>query len=671
MNGHSEAQILIVDAGAQYGKVINRRVEEMGIRSVFLPMDTSLEGLRQYTGLKGVIISGGPGIGAGDAATKLRDSVFALDLPVLGICYGAQIIGALYGAEISSSVVREDGQFNISIDATSPLFDGMRSEQTVLITHGYGITTKTDQLKVIAKSDSFVQGVQHATLPIYGLQFHPEVDLTPHGRVMMKNFCHNICGISLSGVMKNRQAQCIEEIQSVVKDRKVLALLSGGVDSTVLAALLTKALGPERVLAIHIDNGLMRKNESKLVIKSLADIGLNVKFINASYRFLNGRTWLKVAGCRNPQLSECLNHVTDPEHKRRIIGDTFMHITTDILAELEKEQYILSQGTLAPDLIESGSKLSSSFAATIKTHHNDSPLAREFRNAGKIVEPLKTFHKDEVRALGTELGLPDAIVNRHPFPGPGLSPRILCQLDPWMCDDFSELTNKLNLICSYHSLKTLQTQMLNTLEGQLSDAHRTFLCSLADHPKIYPVLLPIRSVGVQGDERTYSYAAGFTQEKGTKVPWQILIQLTRIVTMLCNKINRCCYVFGDKIEYQMRDITPTLLTPGNVDKLREADDAAMGVLSKTNSMSCISQMPVVLIPIHFDRENRHDPSIKHSVVLRPFVTNDFMTGVAGIPGQHIPESVVEDMASAVSAVMGVSRVLYDLTSKPPGTTEWE
>lgn len=312
-------------------------------------------------------------------------------------------------------------------------------------------------------------------------------------------------------------------------------------------------------------------------------------------------------------------------------------------------------------------------ADTIKTHHNDSPLAREFRNAGKIIEPLRTFYKDEVRELGRELNLPAELVNRHPFPGPGLGPRIICQLDlyPWYLENYNDFNNRLNLICSYHRLRTTQSQMLNSLEAQLSDSKREFLVSLKDHPKIYPVLLPVRTVGVQGDGRTYSYAAAFSCETGAQVKWDVLSHLTKIVTMLCPNVNRCCFVFGDKIEGPVRDITPTLLNPGAISRLREADGAAMDMLRQHDALKLINQMPVVLLPLHFDRASRHDPSTKHSIVLRPFVTQDFMTGSAAIPGQHIPEPVVNDIVAAVSGVLGISRVLYDLTDKPPGTTEWE
>lgn len=674
MNNVSDAQILIIDAGAQYGKVINRKIEELGVKTVFLPLNSTFETLSQYSeSLKGVIISGGPGVGTAESADQLKETVFKLDVPILGICFGNQIIASAFGSTVESTQAREDGQFRISVDISSPLFSGMKEEQEVLVTHGYGITKLGPDLRIIATSDGHIQGVQHNTKEIYGVQFHPEVDLTIHGREIMRNFCYKICGIAISDVMKNRQALCLEDIRSSVQDRTVLALLSGGVDSTVLAALLTKALGAGRVLAIHIDNGLMRKNESTLVVKALKALGLDVKRVDCAYRFLNGKTWVHLEGCKNAQLSECLNTVVDPEQKRRIIGDVFMQIMSELLNDLDKDKFVLAQGTLAPDLIESGSKLSSSMADTIKTHHNDSPLAREFRNAGKIIEPLRTFYKDEVRELGRELSLPAELVNRHPFPGPGLGPRIICQLDlyPWYLENYNDFNNRLNLICSYHRLRTTQSQMLNSLEAQLTDAKREFLISLKDHPRIYPVLLPVRTVGVQGDGRTYSYAAAFSCETGAQVKWDVLSHLTKLVTMLCPNVNRCCFVFGDKIEGPVRDITPTLLNPGAISRLREADSAAMDTLRQHDALKLVSQMPVVLLPLHFDRASRHDPSTKHSIVLRPFVTSDFMTGSAAIPGKHIPEPVVNDIVAAVSGVLGISRVMYDLTDKPPGTTEWE
>lgn len=675
MNNVSEVQILIVDAGAQYGKVINRRIEELGISTVFLPLNTDKETLAKYaTTLRGVIISGGPGVGSVEAAKQLEDTIFKLDLPILGICFGHQIIASAFGSTVGTTNVREDGVIGIRVETSCPLFSGLREEQDVLVTHGYGITELGPDLKIVAEAEDVIQGIQHNSKPIFGVQFHPEVDLTTKGRIIMRNFCYKVCGIALKDVMVNRQTLCLEEIRTTVGDKTVLALLSGGVDSTVLAALLTKALGPGRVLAVHVDTGLMRKNESTLVVKALKNLGLDVKRLNCEYRFLNGKTWIHLEGNKNTNLSECLNKVVDPEHKRRIIGDVYIHIMKDLISNMESaDKVILAQGTLAPDLIESGSHLSSTMADTIKTHHNDSPLAREFRNEGRLIEPLRTFYKDEVRELGRELNLPAELVNRHPFPGPGLGPRILCQLDlfSWYLENYNDFNNKLNLICSYHRLRTTQSQMLNSLETQLSDSKREFLISLKDHPKIYPVLLPVRTVGVQGDGRSYSFAAGFSTDKDAKINWPVLFQLTKLVTMLCPNVNRCCYIFGGMVEAPVRDITPTLLQPGAVAKLREADAVVMETLRLHDAVKCVSQMPVVLLPLHFDRPTRHDPSTKHSVVLRPFVTQDFMTGQAAIPGLHLSEQCVNDIVSAVSGVIGISRVMYDLTDKPPGTTEWE
>ena len=372
--------------------------------------------------------------------------------------------------------------------------------------------------------------------------------------------------------------------------------------------------------------------------------------------------------------TDLLCFVTDPEEKRRIIGDTFMVVAEKVIAELNlnKEEVMLGQGTLRPDLIESASNMASEggMADVIKTHHNDTDLVRELREAGSVIEPLTDFHKDEVRALGRQVGLPDNLVERHPFPGPGLAIRILCASEPYIEKDFAETQVLCRLVVNFSDMLEKDHALLNRISEITSEEERRRLCEVSSKQKFKATLLPIRTVGVQGDGRTYSYAVGISSEADPN--FEDLLYFARLIPRVCHSINRICYVFGGIVEHQITDVTPTFLTPNVIATIREADAVANKVFNAAGCTRSVSQMPAVLLPLHFDRSViEKTASLQRSVALRPFKTRDFMTGVPALPGRDIPTEVVNKMVAEILKIHGISRVLYDLTSKPPGTTEWE
>jgi GMP synthase (glutamine-hydrolysing) len=521
-------KVAILDAGSQYAKVIDRRIRELSVYSELIPLQTSVTELlsRNY---KAIIISGSPGSVNDPIPVYYDPKLFECGLPILGICYGLQMLNKQRGGTIVRQAVREDGQFQVELDDKEcPLFKNMTKLQNVLLTHGDSIEILGDNLNVIGKSESFIVACADKEKPIYGLQFHPEVDLTDNGMEIFKNFLFDIAHCRATFTMGSRIDEAFSSIRSFVKDQIVFVLCSGGVDSSVCAALLTRALPTEQVKIVSIDNGFLRENEGVEIRQTLSQFGA-VNYIDASQRFAQAKTFVRAKATTSTNESTAnaqrrtsmssnflslydadvlleetlpLNEEIDPEHKRKIIGDTFVKVVQEFLRDnnFTFDDIVLAQGTLRPDLIESASHLASQggHADAIKTHHNDSPMVRELRKRNRVIEPLKDFHKDEVRQIGLTLGLHPDVIHRHPFPGPGLAIRILCADEPYMpIEQFSQTSTLLRTIVTYSTMVEKQYALLPTLDKIFTENEKILLKTLTspEQHDYTSVVLPV-SLGI-------------------------------------------------------------------------------------------------------------------------------------------------------------------------------
>ncbi len=543
-----------------------------------------------------------------------------------------QLMNFVLGGKVVKKKRREDGPCQITINPSSLLFETLKQDQEVLMSHGDSVEKLAPGFKSVAQSSGIIASIENIKKNLYGVQFHPEVDLTKNGQQILSNFILKIAKLKPTFTIQNRLKEAISLIQKRVEDKKVLVLVSGGVDSTVCTALLAKALKTEQIIAFHIDTGFMRYQESKLVKEALNKLGVKLTVINAQKTFLESQTMI------GETLSATLEQTIEPQQKRQIIGDCFIKVSQAELVKLNLsvDDVFLVQGTLRPDLIESASSSVTKTASVIKTHHNDTQLVRKLREEGRVIEPLAEYHKDEVRQLAKQLHLPDEIVWRQPFPGPGLAIRIICAKKPYKTKEYNEIKNSLQKFSSN---------------------------------KIQVDLLPVRTVGVQGDERTYSYLATLssTLPPNSVEFWKNLTQITQEITKYVHQVNRVAYLFGEPpYKKDIDKITKTLLNKDTITQLQKADKIVNEILLRDNLIKALSQVPVILFPSSFGEKGAR------SVAIRTFITNDFMTGVPATPGVELPISSLNEMVKRITAeVPGISRVVYDLTSKPPGTTEWE
>ncbi|MBU0732141.1 glutamine-hydrolyzing GMP synthase [Patescibacteria group bacterium] len=598
-------QIAILDFGSQYTHLISRRIRQLDVLAKIYAPDTDFSKVKN---IGGIILSGGPrSIVKDKGFLRFDPGIFKMGVPVLGLCYGHQLIATYLGGTLLSGDQGEYGQADLFVEEKDDIFKGLKDKERIWMSHGDQVVKMPEGFELIgATTDCPVAAMRNKAKKVYGFQFHPEVNHTKHGQDILSNFVFDICKMKPDWKVDDMTIELMNTLKTEAKNKNVFLLVSGGVDSTVSFALLEKALGLDDVYGLHVDNGFMRKDESKKVMEFLKKAGFpDLHMVDASARFL-----------------KAVEGVIDPEKKRQIIGEMFVNIANEEMEKLDidpdKEGWLLGQGTIYPDTIESGS---TQHADKIKTHHNRVDLIQEMMDEGKIIEPIADFYKDEVRELGKQLKINRELLSRHPFPGPGLAIRCLCSDGKEKVEEKKRILDKLGKYVKPHGLDV--------------------------------EILPVKSVGVQGDERTYRHPAVIIGE----TDWELLNTLSINITN-DKDINRVIYLVDKKKISSEAKMKKATLTKKRLDLLREVDDEVTRFMREKEIYKDIWQNPVVLVPFGNKGE---------SIVLRPIESEEAMT----VNFYRMDDHLLKLLVNRLKKIKGIDYIFYDITNKPPGTIEWE
>ncbi len=616
-------KVLVLDFGGQYTQLIAKAVRKCGVFSEIQDCNYDLGDILRDPP-KGIILSGGPDSVYERGAPYVNAYLFELGIPVLGICYGMQHVNHLLGGQIlhGEEVIKEYGETEVGIEERHQLFQGLEGRITAWMSHGDSVDGDhlAQGFKVVARTKDHVAAIADDNRKIYGVQFHPEVTHTPQGTTIVSNFVHLICGCGKEWTMDNYIEECKQYVKDTVGKSDVVCFVSGGVDSSFVATLLAQTEGIGRVYPVYIE-ALMRRNETEEVAVALNGAGVNDLTIKrAEDRFIGA-----VAG------------MSDPEEKRKAIGNLFGELMQETCEDLglDKGTTYLAQGTLYTDLIESGRGVGKK-AATIKSHHNvGCSFIDGLKAAGRVVEPNRLIFKDEVRAAAREIGLPPEISERQPFPGPGLGIRIV-------------------------SGSPRDTEEEELRFHEWSDR----VSFIAEEEGLQGFALPIKTVGVQGDERTYSYLALLRGERD----WQKIRRAAKRIPTEVKGVNRVVFDLGQEFlrKDYLEQTLPTIVNRETVDLLKDIDDEGRKIIDRYGFTSNIAQ--TIFIICGADIYN----SGKRTAVLRAVSTDDFMTvSPVGPDGVKMSWECMNELHETLLEKYDVGAFLVDLTDKPPATTCWE
>ncbi|MGA1537336.1 MAG: glutamine-hydrolyzing GMP synthase [bacterium] len=597
--------LAVLDFGSQYAHLIAKRIRHLGVYTEIFPPSIDTDRLEAA---KGIILSGGPASVFADDVPAFNPEILNLSQPILGLCYGHQLMAKHFGGSVANTGQGEFGKASLRQLNPSPLWKDVTDNSQVWMSHQDSVTELPQGFQVIGETIAgSLAALQHQERPLFSLQFHPEVTDTLAGTQILSNFVE-LCKAHPSWSMERFIEQTKNELQQQVGEHNVLMFLSGGVDSSVAFALLNEALSKERVLGLFIDNGFLRLNEAEQILQRYEQLGYdNVVGRDYSEAFL-----------------EAIAGEVDPQRKRHQVGNTFLAVREKLLEELKLNpgEWLLGQGTLYPDIIESGG---TEHAKVIKSHHNRVDAIQDLIAKGQVVEPLKELYKDEVRRVGDLLGLPKEIVWRHPFPGPGLSINVLCSSEDTI-------------------LQPEHKKTLDTLHQYLAPTQAS--------------LLPVLSVGVQGDQRTYTEPAVLLGP----TDWEWLENTSIRLTNQVRAINRVVAYLPLQPTEQLPNwrARRAFCDKPRLDLLRAAEAHVSETFANHGWLGRIFQLLVILLPISQDGH-------QDSIVLRPVISEDVMTArFAPVDWQ-----VLHELLPQLYALDGIDSVFFDITHKPPATFGWE
>lgn len=621
-------KIVVLDFGSQYAHLIAKRFRMMGYYSeIALPS----AGLETFKNAKGIVLSGGPSSIYDKNAPEFNSEILKLDIPILGLCYGHYVLQTGYNGKAQKALVGEFGFATLELNQNvkCPLFEEIASPQQVWMSHQDAVVKPGDGFETVGSTkDCEFAALQNLEKKRFSLQFHCEVKDTPCGNKILENFV-KFCGMEKNWDQDTVLNHIIDSIKNQADDKNVLLFLSGGVDSTVAFALLNKALGQKRVLGLHIDNGFMRKNESKKVEEAYKKHGFSNFIVEDA-----SKTFLKA-----------VENLTDPQKKRMAIGENFITVRNEVVAKqkFDENKWLLAQGTLYPDIIESGGTKNSN---VIKTHHNRVDGIQKLIEKGLIIEPLKDLYKDEVRAIGKKLGLEDELVMRHPFPGPGLS---------------------INVLCSNGTMTDNDKEEFKKAQEEISKVQLGMFCEKCSE-NLEKYILPVKSVGVQGDFRTYRFPSVISFAKTENgfyhLPkkWEKLEAASSQITNSASFINRTIIRLwqNPSVKDEALKLQEGYCTKDRLDQTRDADDIVLTALHKSGWYNKIFQHLTINLPYASSKE-------RCSFVLRPLCSEDVMTARFA----QLPQNLLMDIVQEISKLPYVDAIFFDLTNKPPATFGWE
>lgn len=621
-------KIVVLDFGSQYAHLIAKRFRMMGYYSeIALPS----AGLETFKNAKGIVLSGGPSSIYDKNAPEFNSEILKLDIPILGLCYGHYVLQTGYNGKAQKALVGEFGFATLELNQNvkCPLFEEIANPQQVWMSHQDAVVKPGDGFETVGSTkDCEFAALQNLEKKRFSLQFHCEVKDTPCGNKILENFA-KFCGMKKNWDQDTVLNHIIDSIKNQADDKNVLLFLSGGVDSTVAFALLNKALGQKRVLGLHIDNGFMRKNESKKVEEAYKNHGFSNFIVEDA-----SKTFLKA-----------VENLTDPQKKRMAIGENFITVRNEVVAKqkFDENKWLLAQGTLYPDIIESGGTKNSN---VIKTHHNRVDGIQKLIEKGLIIEPLKDLYKDEVRAIGKKLGLEDELVMRHPFPGPGLS---------------------INVLCSNGTMTDNDKEEFKKAQEEISKVQLGMFCEKCSE-NLEKYILPVKSVGVQGDFRTYRFPSVISFAKTENgfyhLPkkWEKLEAASSQITNSASFINRTIIRLwqNPSVKDKALKLQEGYCTKDRLDQTRDADDIVLTALHKSGWYNKIFQHLTINLPYASSKE-------RCSFVLRPLCSEDVMTARFA----QLPQNLLMDIVQEISKLPYVDAIFFDLTNKPPATFGWE